>query len=232
VSAPLKYFFWVHPEWWTLALSGTAWMVMWYYASDAAGHGLHHRMPVQQELALWLWMVAAMMLPLALDAVRLAAARSLWPRRHRAIAGFLAGYFAPWLALGIAVAALRQAAWTHTETAAGLFFAAAAFWQRTPLHSRALAGCHRTQPLAPVGWPADRDCLRFGGNIGAACVWSCWPLMLACAFTGHHWVAMVGGMAIGAAERWAFRPRTRAILASTLVLAVYFVAQAIMPAAG
>ena len=217
----LQYFFWAHPEWWTAILCGIAWIVMLLHAAQTAGHRMRHGMPFRQELAFWLWMVAAMMLPLLLDTVRLAAARSLWPRRHRAIAGFLAGYFAPWLAVGLAAAWLLQAAPAHT-TAAALCFAAAAAWRWTPWHQRALAACHRTQPLAPFGWRADRDCLRFGAANGAACVASCWLLMVACALTGHHWLAMTGGLAAGAAERRSFRPRRRAITAATLLLAGYY----------
>jgi hypothetical protein len=195
---------------------------MLLHAWQSVAHGIEHRMGFLQELPSWMWMIAATMLPLALNAVRLTAARSLWPRRHRAIAGFLAGYFAPWLQLGIAVALLRQEPWTHTPAAAGLCFAVAAVWQQTPMHRRALAACHRTLPLAPVGWRADRDCLRFGGTIGAACVWSCWPLMLACAFTGHSLVAMSSGMALSLAQRWSFRPRPNAIASATLLLASYY----------
>jgi len=67
-----------------------------------------------------------------LNAVRLTANRSLWRRRHRAIAGFLAGYLAPWIPPGLAVARLRQPTWTHTPLAAALCLAGAALWQRTP----------------------------------------------------------------------------------------------------
>jgi len=195
----------------------------WQYA----GHGVHHRMSFAQELIYWMWMAAAMMLPFAIDAVRLTAARSLWERRHRAMAGFLTGFFAPWLLLGIAAAGLRELSWTHSYVAPALGFLAAALWQRTSIHRRAFNACYRTQPLAPLGWQADRDCVRFGGTIGAACVRSCWPLMLACAFTGHSLIAMMGGMAVGAAERWPYRPRTRAMLAATLALASYYAVLAV-----
>jgi predicted metal-binding membrane protein len=219
VAATLQHFFWLHPDWWSVALCGSAWAVMLLRGWQHAGHEVHHRMPFAQELEHWLLMVAAMMLPLSLDAVRVTAEGSLWARRHRAIAGFLLGYFGPWLALGIVAAGLREASWTHTYAAAALGFACAAVWLRTPMHTRALIACHRRLPLAPVGWQADRDCLRFGAAIGVACVWSCWPLMLACAFAGHGLIAIAGGMAVGAMERWSFRPRRRAALAGTLAIA-------------
>lgn len=227
-AVTVQYFFWLHPEWWCVGLCGFAWAVMLLHGGQYAGHGIHHRMSFAPELLYWMWMAAAMMLPLALNAVRVTAARSLWSRRHWAMAGFLAGYFAPWLAAGVAAAGLREASWTHTYAAPALGFAAAALWQRTPAHRRALTACHRTLPLAPAGWRAHRDCLRFGGTIGAACVTSCWPLMLGCAFAGHSLIAMAGGMVVGAWERRWFRPRTRAAAAVTLAIASYYAACSIL----
>jgi Predicted metal-binding integral membrane protein (DUF2182) len=226
--ATVQTFVWLHPEWWSVALCWVAWAVMLLHGWQFARHGVHHSMSFVQELLNWMWMVAAMMLPFALDAVRLTAARSLWARRHRAVAGFLTGFSAPWLLLGIAAAGLRELSWTHSYVVPALAFLAAALWLRTSMHRRAFNACYRTQPLAPLGWRADRDCLHFGGTIGVACVRSCWPLMLACAFTGHSLIAMAGGMAVGAWERWPFRPRTRAMLAATLALAGFYVALAVL----
>jgi hypothetical protein len=64
--------------------------------------------------------------------------------------------------------------------------------------------------------------------IGVACVRNCWPLMLACAFTGHSLIALAGGLAVGAAERWSFRPRTRTMLLVTLAMACYYLALAVL----
>jgi predicted metal-binding membrane protein len=223
----LQYFFWLHPEWWSRAVCGIAWVVMLVHGWRNAAHNSSHWMTFAQELAFWMLMVAAMMLPLVIRNVWVTAAGSLWIRRHRAIAGFLAGYFVPWLALGLVASTLREAAWSHTAYAAAIGFGTAAIWQRTPMHKRALSNCHLTVPLAPVGWRADLDCLRFGGTIGAACVASCWPLMLACAFTGHGLIAMTGGTAVSALERWSFRPRNHIMLAITLALAGYYAARAV-----
>ncbi len=227
-SATLQYFFWLHPEWWSKAVCCLAWAVMLLHGWQHGGHEVHNWMKIGQELECWMLMVAAMMLPLIIHRVWVTAASSLWARRHRAIAGFLGGYFVPWLVLGIVIAAMRQGSWTHSDSAAALCFVAAALWQLTPIHRRALAACHRTQPLAPLGWRADRDCIRFGGTIGIACVWSCWPLMVACAFAGHSAIAMTGGMAVGAAERWSFRPRARAAVLGTLAIASYYAVLAVL----
>ena len=222
MAVTLQYFFWSHPEWWSVALCGVAWAVMLLHGWQHGGHEVHHRMTFAQELLSWMLMVAAMMLPLVIPSVRAAAGGSLWARRHRAVAGFLAGYFPPWLVLGIAAAGLREASWTHTYAAPALCFVIAALWQRTRMHKRALMACYHTLPLAPAGWRANRDCLLFGGTIGVACVRSCWPLMLACAFAGHGPVAMAGGMAVGALERFTFRPRPRPPLVGTLAMAGYY----------
>jgi len=130
-------------------------------------------------------MVAAMMLPLTLPHVRHVARSG--PRRHRGIAGFLAGYLAVWiLAMLAIVAALdagsRVAGWT---VAAGLVTAAAVLWEVAPGRRRLLRRCSRTMPLAPRGWRADADCAHFGVRAGASCVCVCWALMAACVVFSH-----------------------------------------------
>src|SRR5260370_3665377 len=64
-------------------------------------------------------------------------------------------------------------------------FAAAGAWQLTRTKRIALTGCHRSAPLAPHGWRADRDCLQFGDLIGTRCIGRCSALMLA-SFAGGH----------------------------------------------
>jgi predicted metal-binding membrane protein len=170
-------------------------------------------------------MLGAMMLPLVLNPLRTTAFRSLRIRRHRSMALFLAGYLAPWIACGLPVAWIRGFPWVHTPMATAGAFALAALWVPTPMHARALVACHRTMPLAPRGARADRDCLHFGVVIGGACMVSCWALMLACAVSGHSLAAMIGGAAIGACERFSYRPPLRTVLAGTWALAAgYLVA--------
>jgi hypothetical protein len=218
----LREFFWARPDWWSIVLCTIGWWAMLNHGWQHASCGPHHWMTFSQEVLYWMLMVAAMMLPLSLDTVRLTAARSLWNRRHRAIAGFLIGYFAPWFALGIAVGSLRAAAWTHLYAASAAAFALAALWQITPIYSNSLIACHRRPILSPLGWRADMSAISYGWNVGVPCLTSCWPLMVACAFTGHDLVAMIGGMALGVCERHAFRPRTRIMIAGTLLLAGYY----------
>jgi len=227
-SVRLRRFFWLNPQWWSIALCAAAWVLMLVEGFGQIAHGMHHHMSFAREVVAWLLMVAAMMIPLTMPSIRAAATGSLWARRHRAVAGFLGGFFGSWLLPGALAAALRGTAWAHSALAAGLIFAAAAVWQRTAIHWRAVMACHGIEPLAPRGWRADFDCLRFGAIIGGACVRSCWPLMLACALTGHSPIAMAGGMAVGIAERRYHRPRTRAMLAVTLALASYYAASGLL----
>ncbi len=208
------------PEWWVLALCGAAWVVM------IAGAGHNHVAAsfgaVRQQMSTWLAMTLAMMLPTAIPQMRRTAQGSFWHRRHRAIAGFAAGYLLPWSAAGLLAALLLSPRWMHAATAPIALFVLAAAWQRTRLYRFARRDCHRTAPLAPLGWRADRDCAGYGCMVGAACVRSCWPLMLACASTGHGLVAMAGGCLLSMLEAWSFRPPARALLAGTLGLALYY----------
>ena len=174
----------------------------------------------------WLLMVVAMMFPLLVPSVRVAAFRSLRRRRHRAILLFLSGYLATWTLLGLATSGLLIAVPQLSDGlqagAAAAAFLLAALWQGTEWKRRALVACHWTMPLAPTGLKADRDCLRFGWRIGGACCLSCWLLMLACTLCGHSILALVGCAAVGSAERTA-DPRTRRLIVfGILAMALFF----------
>ena len=160
----------------------------------------------------WSFMVLAMMLPLVLGPIRATARRSLWYRRDRAIGGFLVGYLGPWLLIGLfasaPAAALSLDGRSYLPALAALGFAVAAAWQLTPIRRRALWSCHRTAPLAPHGWRADRDCIRYGWEIGRSGLVSCWAMM------------DVGF--IGATERYATRPRRPVIAGALAGLALVY----------
>src|ERR1700761_4682199 len=106
----MKRIGWLYPEWWALSLSLLAWVAMVSEAfSSGMNHVAHHHLAsvVATQPQSWLagtghllLMVIAMMFPFVIGPVRGTAARSLWFRRHRAIAGFLTGYLAVWVLLG------------------------------------------------------------------------------------------------------------------------------------
>jgi len=206
-----RYFFWRHPEWWPLALSAGAWMWM------LTMHGHHHH---GGSLTPWMVMTVAMMLPMVIPSVRTTAERSLWRRRHRAVAFFLGGYLACWAVVGVLATFIPMYVY-----AGAIAFAVAGAWQLTRQKRIALAGCHRTVPLAPFGWRADRDCTRYGGMIGTRCVTSCWAVMVACSLSGHAFAACAGVTAIGMIERYTWRPDHRllsgALFAAAALSAVF-----------
>ncbi|HEU0121502.1 MAG TPA: DUF2182 domain-containing protein [Bryobacteraceae bacterium] len=215
-------FAWSHPEWWTAGLGGAAWCAVLWHGWRHAGH----RMGFATEWTHWVLMVTAMMFPLLREPVEAAASGSLWGRRNRAIGLFLLGYLGIWAALGGMVAWMRAFRWAGGDAAAAGGFLVAALWLLTPWHRRGMMGCHRRVPLAPMGWKADWDCLRFGGLIGGACVRSCFPVMFACALAGHGVLAMGAGAAAAIFERCYFRPKLREAGAVLIAAALIYVAMA------
>ncbi len=214
---------WRHPEWWVVAAAAGAWA--WMAAIVPAGHGAHGPATGADVRATGL-MVAAMMLPMAIPGVRHVASSSLWRRRHRAIAGFAAGYLAVWMlamaaltgAVGVAAA---LAGWT---AAAVVAMAAAALWELAPVKRRLLRRCGRTVPLAPNGWRADADCARFGAQAGASCVCTCWALMAACVAFAHSLPLMAVLFGVQLAGRYRRHPSPA--LAALAVLGVCLAAVA------
>lgn len=178
----------------------------------------------------WLIMVVAMMFPVVIDPIRTTATRSLWHRRHRAIGGFLMGYLGPWMVFGVAVSVavfeLRMQTGLEQAVAAPVGFGAAVLWQLTPTKHRAILACHRTLPIAPSGWRADRDCLRYGWVVGSSCLVSCWALMLACVLAEHSIPIMICATVVGWTER--NRPRPNQLLLCA-VITVFGLIYAIVP---
>lgn len=194
-----------HPERWVFVLAAGAWATMLPHvlATTAACHQLSF----WADWRSWLFMVMAMMVPLMAQSLRWVAERSFRARQGRAMVGYLVGYLAPWMVLGLGVAGLLGQAWAHDARLAPITFLLAAAWSATPVYLRLVGASHRTIPLAPRSWRADRDCLRFGLRQGVPCVASCALLMVGCTLTGHGFVAMLGGAALGASERLAWQTR-------------------------
>jgi predicted metal-binding membrane protein len=205
-------FLWPFPEWWALTLSALGWVYLVTAESRHASRHFASAPPVAHTTAgidVWMAMVAAMMIPLVIGPIRVTAARSLWRRRHRAVAGFLVGYLSMWMLAGVAMSQLGGMLPFDANLVAAGGFVIAAGWNGTAIRRRALAVCHRTTPLAPSGWRADVDCLRYGCIIGRHCVASCWALMLACVLTGHAMIVMVGAGVIMIVERYSYAPRVQ-----------------------
>ncbi|HEX3133525.1 MAG TPA: DUF2182 domain-containing protein, partial [Planctomycetota bacterium] len=138
---------WPHPEWWALALSAAAWSVIiatiLFPRVSGDGHHASHSIDLTGSAQNWLLMTLAMMLPLSTGAIKATADRSMWRRRHRAIAGWLVGYVAVWMVIGVALSLitalpLARSVLSSRLVVGGAFLLAAA-WQLTPARARALA---------------------------------------------------------------------------------------------
>jgi len=215
VAVTLRGLAWRRPEWpWVLVVAG-AWLVLAWGEMRPAAHAMHHSIHHHSGFGLGgsVLMAAAMMVPGALPLLREISLASIWSRRYRSSALFLAGYLASWAAF----VATALAAWhaltlvapsTPAALATGAMLVVAAAWGLTATKRRCLKRCHRYLPLPPRGRAADRACLRFGLYNGGQCVAVCWPLMLA-TVPSHSLAAMLGATALVTWERLARLPRLR-----------------------
>ncbi len=236
-----------HPEWWALTLSALAWLeilgLTFARPGDGSEHGAMATMPGMTmgarpgsagaatigagALGLWMLMVAAMMLPLAIGPLRTVAERSLWRRRQRAIVEYLVGFAGVWTIAGIALLSVRATliasgsmpvGTSAPVLAGGLALAAA--WQLTPYKRRALRACHRPVPLAPSGARAVRDCVAYGASGACSCLVSCGVAMGALVIGGSSLAPMLAVSAVAIAECYAVRQHARASTAALALVAL------------
>ena len=203
---------WRHPELAAAGVAAGAWTVL-------AGHSLQsHPWPEPYLAALsgWVVMAVAMMVPGALADVRRVALASMWHRRQRTIAIFLASYLCAWIAFG--VVALALTGWTGLGVGVALVLAAA--WELSPQKWRAVRRCHLVEALPPRGLQADAACGRAGLRYGWRCIVACWPLMLAMAAAGHQALALMALLtAIVAAEKIVVRSARLRVPAAAVLAA-------------
>jgi predicted metal-binding membrane protein len=209
------------PEWWVVVIGLASWGWIAREGLVQSDHAMHHAASGGSGFVAWQAMVLAMMLPTLAMKAREVALRCFEERRHYSMAVFLAGYLAPWSVFGAAALALRQLPWTQAPyTVVGLCAVATA-WAIVPLRERAMMTVYTYAPvIAPDGWDATRDCATAGVAVGASCIVSCWPLMLACAASGHDVRVVAVGGAIAFVESRSFRPPTRLVLAASAALTV------------
>jgi hypothetical protein len=174
------------PEAWLYGLAAFAGVALVLAAPDGAGHVHHHHaamardmgMPARSLVADWQhWgvMVLAMMLPIVAPYARRVAMRSVWQRRHRAMACFVLGYLGVWFAVGAVVVA-AVAALGAPAVALPVVLLAAAGWQVSAPRRRVMRRCGSLRPCA-----GDRDCAEAGVRLGARCAFTCGPVMAAMA---------------------------------------------------
>jgi predicted metal-binding membrane protein len=139
-------------------------------------------------LALWVSMMAAMMLPGAAPAVLRRAHAS---GRLRAVAPFVGSYLAVWTLVGIAVYALYR---PHGSFAAGAIAIAAGIYEFTPLKQHCRRRC--------------RESVRSGFQFGRYCVGSSIGLMVMLVALGVMSVAWMSVIAVLILAQKVLPPRT------------------------
>lgn len=167
-----------------LLVTSSIWILVIAQPHGMAGHTHPHAVnfaEVQMLAADWTLMLVAMMAPLLIPSVYYVRQRSFKHRRARAVALFVAGYGALWMAAGAVVLAIeisiKLLAPMSFLPAAGAALIAVV-WQFSPIKQRALNRCHSHTELAAFGAAADLAVLRFGLTHGVWCLVSCWALML------------------------------------------------------
>jgi predicted metal-binding membrane protein len=142
----------------TLGLAAASWVVAVQQMKEVDMGVATELRSIAFFVALWVSMMAAMMLPGAAPAVlRHAYANG----RVRAVPLFVGSYLAIWTVVGVAVYALYQ---PHGSSAAGVLVIAAGIYEFTPLKR----GCRRR----------CRESVRSGFEFGLYCVGSSIGLML------------------------------------------------------
>lgn len=206
-----------HPEWLALSLAAAAWVWLalalgWF--NPAGGSALlpgHHHGPVgasepahaiDEQLLIWVVMVAAMMLPTTVPHLRYLSFNTRASRRQRSVALFLLGYLAVWLVPGFALSLVGPA--TPGWVAAAILAAGA--WELTPLKRRALRRCCRTWPVGYSGPSADTAAVEYGLRHGVICLLVTGPAMVALMLAGHPWWAAVALTIVMAAQKLLERP--------------------------
>jgi predicted metal-binding membrane protein len=218
-------------------LVAAAWAVLWLWSASPYGRYLDHGgwgdagalaalcralpqgdvvVPVVLHAAAWVLMIAAMMLPTTFPLLamfrRITGAR---PDAGRLVALVVAGFFAAWLAFGVAAhfvdAAVRWAAagsgWflANGWMIGAAVLAAAGLFQWSALKYRCLDACRTPFGFVAARWHGrspSREAFRIGIDHGVFCVGCCWALMLTMFVVGVGSVGwMLGLAALMAAEK-------------------------------
>jgi predicted metal-binding membrane protein len=182
-----------------LALVGVAWTTL--IALDATGvaASLHHHALVEAPMPLWAtaplflvaWsvMVAAMMVPASLPAVRsVVAAAATRVARPRTEVAFLTGFFTVWAVFGLAALlgdtvvhrVVDSTPWLADRPwlIAAAVLAIAGGYQFLPHRERALERCRRPMAHMPAIVPTLGAATRAGLDHGLTCLGASWALML------------------------------------------------------
>jgi predicted metal-binding membrane protein len=200
---------------------GLAWLYLWRAAMSMHGeHGASTAMAAMWPLelfltfAMWVVMMAGMMLPSATPTVMVYASMvGKNAERGNVLPAawiFASGYFLVWTLFSL-FAALLQAALQHaglltdmmesvSSRLTGVLLLAAGLYQLTPVKDTCLGKCRDPVRFFMLHWrPGAAGALRMGITHGAYCVGCCWVLMLllfAVGVMNLAWVAVVAAFVL------------------------------------
>jgi predicted metal-binding membrane protein len=185
-------------QWLTIGLIGSAWAVTLVLLATGGDRALHHHALIEGGVPLavaipvflvaWQVMVAAMMLPASVPALRAAIPKAAagWGVQGSVIGGFLVAYGVVWGLYGLAAffgdVVLHQVAeatpWLEARPwiIQGGVFALAGAYQLTPMKRWSLAACQH--PLAHAGGSDVGVGVRLGLRHAFECLVCSWALML------------------------------------------------------
>jgi predicted metal-binding membrane protein len=174
-----------------LVLAAGCWLIVVQQSSDMPGMGLTMGAGAGLFLAIWLAMMAAMMLPAASPMILIYARISAEKRRRNQAYVpawvFAASYLALWAVVGVVAYLLAVTIQSLADRSEGLMsagpriggaiFVLAGIYQLTPLKDVCLASCRSPLAFVLTSW---RDgyvgAVRMGLRHGLLCLGCCWML--------------------------------------------------------
>jgi len=189
----------------------------------ASKHTHHHR----SDMASWMLMVWAMMLPMLSGTVRWLQYQMPKYLHVKATLSMLAGYHLVWLVLGILFLLMQYfllelAPHLNENWLTPLAYLGAGLYVHSMTRKKALMACSAGMPLSIQGWAVLHDALVFGIRRGVACALTCYPLMLAMMLTEHALWMMLLLTIIMFYERQRFPAKSFLLSAACYIVAAFY----------
>jgi predicted metal-binding membrane protein len=185
-----------------LAVAGGAWVAMVHHSRSMAGmEGMDMGLgPIESFAAMWVVMMAAMMLPSALPVVlefaRAAERRRRWPAATAVLA---VTYLGVWLLFGVvcyAIYAALNMPWPNQAMVVGLALALAGVYSLSPIKRASQARCRELCALhGPLPFSLMRSAVVAGVRYGLSCLGCSAALMVAMVLLGMSslwWSVLLG----------------------------------------
>jgi predicted metal-binding membrane protein len=185
-----------------LAVAGVAWAAMVHHSRSMAGmEGMAMGLgPIESFAAMWVVMMAAMMLPSAIPVVvefaRAAERRAGW---QVATGVLTATYLGVWLVFGVVCYAIYTALrmpWPNQAVVVGLALALAGVYSFSPIKRASQARCRELCALhAPLPFNLMRSAAVAGSRYGLSCLGCSAALMVAMVLLGMSslwWAVLLG----------------------------------------